>query len=150
MFDDGAWRNRNCFIHSRDCQNWPNVWDPHRRSVQCVDRLAACPCSDHLVPSLSSLHSVTPKAQKRLSYDLLSFFLANSIQLLSGTELLLLTKKPSLSLPWAENTSVLFMYHTWFPCTICDFHVSLSVYFLRNPVLDHWFILPIISPKADL
>ena len=102
--------------NSCDCQNWHNVWDPHRRSVQCVDRLAACPCSDHLVPSLSSLHSVTPKAQKRLSYDLLSFFLPNSIQLLSGTELLLLTKKPSLPLPWAENTSILFRYRSWFPC----------------------------------
>lgn len=130
--------------NSCDGQNWPDIWVAHSRSVQCVDRLAACPCSDHLFPSLSSLHSVTPTAQNRLSYDLLSFFLPNSIQLILGTELLLLTKKPSL--PLALGWECFHSFHVLYR----DFHVSLLVYFLRNPVLAHWFILPIISTKADL
>ena len=50
--------------NSCGCQNWPHLWDPHRRLVQCGDRLAVCSCSDHHAPSLSSLHPVIPKSPR--------------------------------------------------------------------------------------
>lgn len=111
--------------NSCDCQNWPNVWDPHRRSVQCVDRLAACPCSDHLVPSLSSLHSVAPKAQRDF---LMTFFPSFYLILFNCFRELSCFSWPRNLLSLCLGLRIL----PFFSGTVRDFHVSLSVYFFEK------------------